>query len=80
MKKHYLNEIRHLKPRIRLALLQGTQQYHDQEEPIEVEEDSVKKLLQSGQLSHAGGQSMVIDPELLLRDKIKRAPQLAAEE
>lgn len=80
MKTVHLAEIRHLRPHLRLAMLEGRVKYRDQKENVQVVDEDVKKLQYSGQLQSRGGQSEAAnDPALFVHDTLVRAPHLSSE-
>jgi len=79
MREVHLDEIRRLKPGLRLGFLSGTRHYRDQEvSGVRVDSDHVVSMLKSGQVKHYGGvTASSYDPHIFNNDRI-HVPHQAA--
>jgi len=80
MKQPYVNEIRHLLPRLRRKMLAGEVAYRDQTDAPRVEDEHDRKLMAAGQRLGFGGQRDLPEEhriDVLARDNLGRMPHIS---
>jgi hypothetical protein len=81
MKTVFVNEVRHLKPGLRRAMLRGEVRYKDQEGNLESEKEHERTLMAAGQKMGFGGMRDLPAEHrinVLARDNLGRMPHIAA--